>query len=380
MLTFETAHSGVLPAGWGGGPAGTLSVDGAVVHGGRWSARLERTAASPQAFSTLTKVIPVDFAGTTIEWRGFLRSENVSEFMGLWMRQDGDAPNLAFATMQPRQIRGTNDWTEYSITLPFTPRRSSFSSASCSPAPARSGQTTCGCWSTASPCGTRPGRAAEDADRARSRVRRRLRHRHQQADAGADRKPGDAGQGLGIPQVPPSGRDRRARVIGTTTCSACCPQYWRRAIATRAPLVLRDWIRRLGPLPSCDPCLTLRGENLHLGPGLAWIESDTAVGRELAGLLRAVHRGRARGAAILRVADAGCRQSAIRQRAGLPGLQVSRRRLPAAGAVPVLEHRRVLVSLSRSTGRRLGPRAGRVRAEGRAGGGQGRLPARDACS
>ena len=39
--------------------------------------------------------------------------------MGLWMRQDGDAPNLAFATMQPRQIRGTNDWTEYSITFPL---------------------------------------------------------------------------------------------------------------------------------------------------------------------------------------------------------------------------------------------------------------------
>ena len=118
MLTFETAHSGTLPAGWGGGPAGTVSVDDAIVHGGRWSARLERTAASPQAFSTLTKTIPVDFAGTTIEWRGFLRSETVSEFMGLWMRQDGDAPNLAFASMQPRQIRGSNDWTEYSITLP----------------------------------------------------------------------------------------------------------------------------------------------------------------------------------------------------------------------------------------------------------------------
>ena len=39
--------------------------------------------------------------------------------MALWMRQDGDAPNLAFATMQSRQIKGTNDWTEYLITMPF---------------------------------------------------------------------------------------------------------------------------------------------------------------------------------------------------------------------------------------------------------------------
>jgi hypothetical protein len=120
-LTFESAHSGTLPAGWSGGPPGTVSVDGAIVHGGRWSARLERTATSPEAFSTLTKSIPADFAGKTIEWRGFLRSEAVIDFMGLWMRQDGDAPNLGFASMQPRQIRGTNDWTEYSITLPLPP-------------------------------------------------------------------------------------------------------------------------------------------------------------------------------------------------------------------------------------------------------------------
>ncbi len=120
-LTFESAHSGTLPAGWSGGPPGTVSVDGAIVHGGRWSARLERTATSPEAFSTLTKAIPADFTGKTIEWRGFLRSEAVSEFMGLWMRQDGDAPNLGFASMQPRRIRGTNDWTEYRSRCPLHP-------------------------------------------------------------------------------------------------------------------------------------------------------------------------------------------------------------------------------------------------------------------
>ena len=119
-LTFETTHTGTTPSGWGGGPPSTIFVDGETVHCGRWAARLERTdGASGQPFSTLTKSIPMDFAGTTIEWRGFLRSENVSDFMGLWMRQDGDAPNLAFATMQPRQIKGTNDWTEYPITFPL---------------------------------------------------------------------------------------------------------------------------------------------------------------------------------------------------------------------------------------------------------------------
>lgn len=128
-LTFESAHNGTLPAGWSGRPPGTISVDGAIVHGGRWSAKLERTATSPEAFSTLTKIIPADFAGKTIEWRGFLRTEAVSEFMGLWLRQDGDTPNLGFASMQPRQIRGTNDWTDTRSRCPSTPTRNSCSSA-----------------------------------------------------------------------------------------------------------------------------------------------------------------------------------------------------------------------------------------------------------
>jgi hypothetical protein len=38
--------------------AGTIFADGEIVHGGRWSVRLERSAASAQAFSTLTKAIP----------------------------------------------------------------------------------------------------------------------------------------------------------------------------------------------------------------------------------------------------------------------------------------------------------------------------------
>src|ERR1700752_5533807 len=63
QLTFETTHSGTLPAGWGGGPPGTISVDDAFVHGGRWSARLERTATSPPPLSTIPKAIPMDFAG-----------------------------------------------------------------------------------------------------------------------------------------------------------------------------------------------------------------------------------------------------------------------------------------------------------------------------
>ena len=120
-LAFEAEPVGGIPGGWGGGPAGTIFADDKLFHGGRWSARIERRPDSPSNFSTITKSISMDFSGKTIEFRGFLRTENVSGFVGLWMRQDGESPGLAFDNMQARQLKGTTDWKEYSITLPLHP-------------------------------------------------------------------------------------------------------------------------------------------------------------------------------------------------------------------------------------------------------------------
>jgi len=294
-LTFESAHSGTLPAGWSGGPPGTVSVDGAIVHGGRWSARLERTATSPEAFSTLTKSIPADFAGKTIEWRGFLRSEAVSDFMGLWMRQDGDAPNLGFASMQPRQIRGTNDWTEYSITLPVhADAKQLFFGVLISGA----GKV----WADDLRLLV-DGKPVWEAPKAvRPKTPLDLDHEF------------DTGSGLVISTLSTVQIENLAMLgkvwgflkyhhpavtTGTRHWDYDLLRVLPAVLAARdreaGSIVLRDWIGRLGPLPSCDPCLSLTDENLHLRPSLAWIESDTAVGRELAGLLRTVHRSRSAG-------------------------------------------------------------------------------------
>jgi C-terminal processing protease CtpA/Prc len=66
ILSFETEHAGGAPQGWGGGPPGTIFVDGKIVHGGRWSARIERHLDSPDQFSSMTKSIPMDFTGKPI--------------------------------------------------------------------------------------------------------------------------------------------------------------------------------------------------------------------------------------------------------------------------------------------------------------------------
>jgi hypothetical protein len=74
VLNFEDQQAVGPPAGWVGKPEGTVISDDKIVHGGHWAARLERQAASDGAFSTLHRAIAMDFAGTTVELRGFLRT------------------------------------------------------------------------------------------------------------------------------------------------------------------------------------------------------------------------------------------------------------------------------------------------------------------
>lgn len=123
VLNFEADHRGsTAPTGWRGGPVDTLHLDDAVTHGGKWAARIDRTSPSSSKFSHLTKSLPMDVTGTRVELRGFIRTESVSEFAGLWMREDGVDGVLEFENMQSRKLSGTTDWTEYSISLPLNPK------------------------------------------------------------------------------------------------------------------------------------------------------------------------------------------------------------------------------------------------------------------
>ncbi|MGH9493422.1 MAG: S41 family peptidase [Candidatus Sulfotelmatobacter sp.] len=120
-LGFEAPVKDNIPGGWSGNPAGTIVADDKLFHSGKISVRLQRDAASSSTFSTITKSIPADFSGKTIELRGFLRGENVSGFMGLWLREDGEGSGLGFDNMQSRHLNGTSGWTEYSVALPINP-------------------------------------------------------------------------------------------------------------------------------------------------------------------------------------------------------------------------------------------------------------------
>ena len=127
-LGFEQQKAGSAPTGWHVWPAGSVLADGETVHTGHWSARLERTSGTSGTFSVITKSLPIDFRGGKVELRGFLRTKDVSDFAGLWLREDGDASEmLRIENMQRQQVNGTRDWAEYSIELPVDSRASQLS-------------------------------------------------------------------------------------------------------------------------------------------------------------------------------------------------------------------------------------------------------------
>jgi hypothetical protein len=61
------------------------------------------------------------FPGKKIELRGFIRTEKVSGWAGLWMREDKRGNSVEFINMYGRQPSGTTDWREYSVVLRISP-------------------------------------------------------------------------------------------------------------------------------------------------------------------------------------------------------------------------------------------------------------------
>lgn len=120
ILGFENGSPGAFPAGWIPVPD-AIFIDDQVVHSGKYSARIERYTSSSRTFSILTATIPLDFAGKTIEWRGFIKTQNVDGFVALWLREDGDAGMVDFATLQGLNLHGTMDWKEYSVSVSAKP-------------------------------------------------------------------------------------------------------------------------------------------------------------------------------------------------------------------------------------------------------------------
>jgi hypothetical protein len=295
VLSFEAGPAGSAPAGWGGGPAGTIVVDDKVVHAGRRSVRIEPKADSHGSFSTLTKMIPLAFSGSIIELRGFLRTEDVSSFAGLWMRENMDGAAVEFDNMQTRQLKGTTDWTEYSITLPVHPgaQQLYFGALVAGTGKAWVGDLQLHV----------DGKPVSQAPKAE--IPLTVLSRDHQFDGGS---------GIILSSLTPIQIDNLAmlgKIWGFLKYRH--PQvtsgnlHWDYELfrilpaviaapdRAAAQTVLLKWIGGLGPVQPCDPCATLDENGLQLGPDLAWTADETLLGKDLVKALQTIQRNRPAG-------------------------------------------------------------------------------------
>ncbi|GMV90874.1 MAG: hypothetical protein AMXMBFR82_06520 [Candidatus Hydrogenedentota bacterium] len=74
---------------------------------------------NPQGFSTVMKAVPATaYLGKRVTLTGTIRTEDVVDWVGMWLRIDGpgDVP-LGFDNMQDRPIKGTQEARTYTIMM-----------------------------------------------------------------------------------------------------------------------------------------------------------------------------------------------------------------------------------------------------------------------
>jgi hypothetical protein len=112
-----------VPQGWimaGSKPSEyETAVDARNSFGGQSSVYLRSKKPEAEGFGTLMQNFAADqYLGKRVRLTGSVKSENVQNWSGLWMRVDGTRPQvLAFDNMSDRAIKGTTPWKAYDVVL-----------------------------------------------------------------------------------------------------------------------------------------------------------------------------------------------------------------------------------------------------------------------
>jgi hypothetical protein len=125
----QSAEEVGLPAGWiraGSDPGDyKMGIDPSGSPARKPCAFIRGRAASPAGFGTLMQMFDAsEYVGKRVRLSASVKAKGIASWAGLWMRVDGaPAPGaqtpktLAFDNMQNRPIKGTSDWTPYSVVL-----------------------------------------------------------------------------------------------------------------------------------------------------------------------------------------------------------------------------------------------------------------------
>jgi hypothetical protein len=122
--TFLIAsNNNQIPKGWF--PAGSkpseyeMSLDNSVHENGQSCAFIKSKSPEENQFGTLMQIVDAkNYLDKRVRLSGYIKSEDVNGWSGMWMRIDGEnGKQLGFDNMQSRAIKGTTDWKKYEVVL-----------------------------------------------------------------------------------------------------------------------------------------------------------------------------------------------------------------------------------------------------------------------
>lgn len=124
MLMFSMSGiAGELPEGWflaGSNPAG---YDASVVMDEGLDPPVAMMQSNSEANETefgtvMQSFFPKDYVGKRVEMTVWIKNEKLENWAGAWLRIDvSGGKSVAFDNMRGRAIKGSKDWTQYSIVL-----------------------------------------------------------------------------------------------------------------------------------------------------------------------------------------------------------------------------------------------------------------------
>lgn len=119
FLVIGCSLFAAAPRGWFLAGSQPKSYETGTEYTGKPSAFLKSTATEPiKGFGTLMQSFAADnYKGKRIRFTASVKSQDVKDWSGLWMRVDKGRESVAFDNMQNRAIKGTTDWKEYVVTL-----------------------------------------------------------------------------------------------------------------------------------------------------------------------------------------------------------------------------------------------------------------------
>lgn len=122
LAVCTTALHAAAPTGWYiSGNRRTeyeSGIDALAAHNSRPSAYLKSKQPIVHGFGTLMQDFRADhYLGKRVRFSAFVKTENVQDWAGLWMRIDKGSASIAFDNMQNRPIKRTTDWQKYDVVL-----------------------------------------------------------------------------------------------------------------------------------------------------------------------------------------------------------------------------------------------------------------------